>query len=473
MKNENLLKDSINLTLNYHGRSTTVAFKKYRTLIDVKKKIFELFYPVKHNINIFLNNKNLEPLVKQPIGYIFSGQTLVKLKVVDEGVINTPYKLVNRYQESYFNISDLMTNYGRTKYNFITKANKTNSTSNKNNQKLEKINIKRNTNMKINKSYMLNKNKLLLLKAELNMDNNNLKNILKNIKNGKYKNNLNINNNKKLNISNSIDNIKIKKYITGRKKLPPIQLKNNINKNNSSKNINITIIFNKCNDCYINNISKYCRFCDKFLCNNCALNKKSYHIEHKDDFIELIKDSNKSNIKLYQKIIIKQLKDSLSSFNNVGKNKNKENEDKKYNNNDREIENSNLSNIEYNEIISKISGHIYKLIDKATEMKNNMKEIEFNQIKEFSENDKIQGICDNEKNVLHKLNIFEYASPFQPFFILNTYERNMANYFNNYGVNNEERIMVKAKIELMFENVENEIDIVLSQIDDIIGDLEI
>ena len=164
MKNENLLKDSINLILNYHNRSIKVEFKKHKTLIDVKKKVFELFYPVKHNINIYLNNKNLEPLVKQPIGYIFSGQSLVNLKVVDEGALNAPYKLVNRYQDSLFTISDLMTNYDKTKYNFITKANKTNSTSIENKKKLTKINIKKNTNnanmQATNKSSMLTKNKL-------------------------------------------------------------------------------------------------------------------------------------------------------------------------------------------------------------------------------------------------------------------------------------------------------------------------
>ena len=182
MKNENLLKDSINLILNYHGLSIKVELKKYKTLIDIKQKVLELFYPVKHNIIILLNNKNLEPLIKQPIGYIFSGQSLVNLKVLDEDAINTPIKLVNRYQDSLYTISDLMANYGRTKYNFITKANKTNSTSIENEKQLSKVNIQRNANIQTtNKSSMLTKNKLFLLKTELNMDNN-IKNILKNIK---------------------------------------------------------------------------------------------------------------------------------------------------------------------------------------------------------------------------------------------------------------------------------------------------
>ena len=58
MKNEDLLKDSIHLILNYHGRSIVVELKKYKTLVDVKQKVFDLFFPVKHNINVYLKNYN-------------------------------------------------------------------------------------------------------------------------------------------------------------------------------------------------------------------------------------------------------------------------------------------------------------------------------------------------------------------------------------------------------------------------------
>ena len=80
MKNEDLLKESIHLILNYHGRSVIVELRKYKTLVHVKQKVFDLFFPVKNNINIYLNNKNLEPLVNQPIGYIFSGQSFSKFE---------------------------------------------------------------------------------------------------------------------------------------------------------------------------------------------------------------------------------------------------------------------------------------------------------------------------------------------------------------------------------------------------------
>ena len=461
MKNEDLLKDSIHLILNYHGRSIVVELKKYKTLVDVKQKVFDLFFPVKHNINVYLNNKNLEPLINQPIGYIFSGQTLVNLKVVDEGVINTPFKLINRFQDSFYKTNDLITNYSRRNFNYYNKTNKSNS-SIKNNK---------------NNSVMLNKNKLLLLKTELK-NNNNINNIT---------------NNKRLFNSSSVENINTKKYQTGINKLPPIQPKNIKNTKNKS---NINIIYNKCNDCYINKISIYCRLCDKFLCNNCALNKRSYHTVHKNDFIKLIQDSNTANIKQYKNIINKQLKESLITFNKIGHNnikekteeegnndKNKEKGKKNLNDNgndndendgekndEKKNDKDNSDKFNYNEIMTKISGNIYKLVDQAKEMKDKIKNVDFSQVKDTNDDARTEAIIINEKNVLKKLDVFEYVSPFQPFFILNTYERNMHKYFNNYGISNDERIYMKTQIELMFENVENEVDNALAEIDKIIGD---
>ena len=451
MKNEDLLKESIHLILNYHGRSLIVEFKKYKTLVHVKQKVFDLFFPVKHNINIYLNNKNLEPLVNQPIGYIFSGQSLVNLKVVDEGVINTPYKLVNRYQDSFYTTNDLMS-ISRRNFNFNNKASKTNSSSISN--KLSKSNSKEKNKIKTNKSNMLTQNNLFLLKKELTKNNN-------------FTSNKNLNNNKKLFKSGSVENIKTKKYQIGKTKLPPI-----IQKASNKNNNNINILYNKCNDCYINKISKYCRLCDEFLCNNCALNKKSFHIKHKDDLITLIQDSNKANIKQYKKIINKILKESLSSFDNIGKNKNKGESDNEQEENEiKDDDKSNKEEFDYNEMITKISGSVYKLVDQANEMKSNLKDIDFSQID--ANDEKIDAICENEKEVLKRLNVFEYVSPFQPFFILNTYERNMAKYFNNYGVNCDERLYVKTKIELMFENVEKEVDNTLAEIESIIGNKEL
>jgi hypothetical protein len=468
MKNEDLLKQTINLILNYHGRSIIVELKKYKTLTDVKQKVFDLFFPVQHNINLYLNNKNLEPLINQPIGYIFSGQSLVKLKVVDEGVNDSPFKLVNRYQDSFYVINDLMKSYNRQNLKVPKKANKINSISNDNN-KLNKS--KKNINDK-NKSLMLNKNKLYLLKTELN-NINDFTNIYSEVKN------------KKLFNSSSVDNLKTKKIETGRLKLPVIHPKNAIVKNvkNSKNKIsnnqnNNIIIYNKCNDCYINKIFIYCRQCDKFICNNCALNKKGYHLIHKVEFIKLAQDSNKANIKLYKNLIITNLKGSLFSFNNIGKkaitsNNEEEKKENKSNDENENTENNKSENYDYNQMINNISDNIYKLIDKVTEMKNTLKEIDFSQMNDDENNKKIYALCENEKNVLKNFNVYEYVSPFQPFKILNNYERNMAKYFNTHGANNDERIYIKTQIEIVFEDVEKEVDNALAEIDKIIGEKDI
>jgi tRNA pseudouridine(38-40) synthase len=126
MKNEDLLKESIQIILNYDNRSIVVELKKYKTLEDIKEKVYELFYPVKNKISLYLNNKNLEPLIDQPIGYIFSGKSLVNLKVLNEGVIDSPYKLVKRFQDTNI-INDVTNVYSRL--NFQKSANKTNMAS--------------------------------------------------------------------------------------------------------------------------------------------------------------------------------------------------------------------------------------------------------------------------------------------------------------------------------------------------------
>ena len=426
MKKEDVLKQTIQLVLTYHGHSINVELKKHKTLVNVKQKIFNLFFPVKHDINIYVNNKNLESLISRPIGYIFSGQTLVNLKVVDVDENNTYFKLSKRFQDSSNKNNNLRVNYSKNTLFFHKKGNIINSSENKKSSKRH------------NKSVMLNKNQLLLLKTDL------------------YKNNINYNDKtKKLYNRCSVDSINTIK-------LPPIYQKNSQNHKN-----NFIIVYNKCNDCYLSNISIYCRRCNKFLCNNCALNKKSYHIIHKEVFIILIQDSNKANIKLYKNIINMQLKDSLSCFNNIGINK-KENKYEENKNNE-----NNNNNFNYIEIINNISNKIYKLVDKITEMNNSLKEIDNNQIEDNLKNQEIEQICENEKNILKNLNVYQYMSPFQPFFILNVYEKNMIKYFNKNRVKNDERKYIKNQIELLFENIENEVDNVLMEIDKILGNKDI
>ena len=100
--------------------------------------------------------------------------------------------------------------------------------------------------------------------------------------------------------------------------------------------------------------------------------------------------------------------------------------------------------------------------------------MKYNYIEQINDDqEKIKEICDNEKKELKKFDVNEYKSQFQPFFALNKFERNMAKYFNTYEVNNVQKIYIKSQIELLFENVENEVDNAMEDIDKIIGKMKI
>ena len=464
MKNEDLLKESIQLFLNYKERSIGIEVKKYKTLDEIKDKVYDLFYPIKNTIHIYLNNKNLEPLIDQPIGYIFSGKSIVYLKIIDVGVIDSPYKLIKRFKDPNI-IKDVTDLYSRV--NVQNTAGKTNNTST-NNDKSKDNDAKNNLANKMkDKPILLSKNKLILLKSELN-------------KNDK------VIQAKKLFSSNSVDNLNMLKTKEKNLKikgiLPPIiQKKRNINDKlkldlikkkiipriNSSKikktqSMN-NILYNKCNNCFINKISIYCRLCDIFLCHNCSINKKCIHHKHKENFLKLDKLNNSENINKYKDLLLLDFSESLDYFKNLDKKEleqikeNDENVNKKFN---------------YDKIIESLDENMQNLVKKANLMKNSMKKFEFK--KEVNDDEeKIKDICNNEKKVLKKFDVYEYKSQIQPFFVLNKFERNMAKYFNNYEASNEQRIYIKSRIELMFDNVENEVDGVLDDIEKIIGNIKI
>lgn len=465
MKNEDLLKESIQLILNYEARSVIVEFKKYKTLEDVKEKIYDLFYPIKNQINIYSNNKNLEPLLDQPIGYIFAGKSIVNLKIVDMDKIESPYKLVKRFKVSNI-IEDVTNVYNRL--NFQKSPNKINISSPNTNNKINNQKSKNLHKLVRKPTLLLSKNNLISLKSELNKQDN-----------------IDIDNkNQKLIKSNSVDNLEVLNF-TGKRnnlktKLPPITLKNSNNKNkhfkidvvpnkinlrlNSTKNNRSqsmkNILYNKCNNCFINKISSYCRTCDAFLCPNCSTNKKSLHQEHKESLINLDLNKNPENISEYKDILILNFTKGINYFDNIEinskKNKSKNKKEK----------------LDYDSLITKLGENLNNLVTKANEMKNSMKEFHFDKNVNDDE-EKVKEICDNEKKVLKNFNVNEYQSQFQPFFVLNKFERNMAKYFNNYEASNDQRIYIKSQIELMFDNVENEVDNALDDIEKIIGNMKI
>ena len=424
MKNKDNLNQNINLILNYRGRSVVVEIKKFKSLVAVKQKIFDIFYPVKHNIRLFYNNRNIEHLITKPLGQIFANQSSVSLKIEDEPEKNTPFKILNRYKQSAMT-NDLLDNLRKKYFN--------NNNNNNNNNSIGKN----------NESIMTIKNKLKLFKIKLYKSPNTTKNIYS----------------KKLKNCSSFEFINVNKKYQTKKLLPPISpyvSKNKI-KNNT------IILYNKCNDCYINDITIYCRTCDLFICDNCSTNGKGYHLTHKEDFIELIKDSNKQNINKYKQIIFDKFKNALTHLNNIDPCYTEE--DNKCN--DNSIKSMN-GNCDYAIILNNIKSNIFLLVDKATEINDSFKEIDLNATDEFTKQKEINDICENEVKVLQDLDVYQYTSPFQPFFILNNYEKNMSQYFQSKEGNNNDRKYIKQQIKDLFQAIENEIDDSMEEIDTIL-----
>ena len=379
--------------------------------------------------------------------------------------IESPYKLVKRFKVSNI-IEDVTNVYNRL--NFQKSPNKINISSPNINNKINDQKSKNLHKLVRKPTLLLSKNNLISLKSELNKQDN-----------------IDIDNkNQKLIKSNSVDNLEVLNF-TGKRnnlktKLPPITLKNSNNKNkhfkidvvpnkinlrlNSTKNNRSqsmkNILYNKCNNCFINKISSYCRTCDAFLCPNCSTNKKSLHQEHKESLINLDLNKNPENISEYKDILILNFTKGINYFDNIEinskKNKSKNKKEK----------------LDYDSLITKLGENLNNLVTKANEMKNSMKEFHFDKNVNDDE-EKVKEICDNEKKVLKNFNVNEYQSQFQPFFVLNKFERNMAKYFNNYEASNDQRIYIKSQIELMFDNVENEVDNALDDIEKIIGNMKI
>ena len=129
----------------------------------------------------------------------------------------------------------------------------------------------------------------------------------------------NFGNKLKLIKSSSVAELEQKKT-SGKTKLPPLKPYNfnkRIIQSNLNKSNNINIIYNKCNECYLNKILKYCRACNKFLCYNCSTYKNNNHKDHINELMDLIPNSNSANIIKYKNIIENQLKESLPLFNKI------------------------------------------------------------------------------------------------------------------------------------------------------------
>ena len=416
MKNENLFEENIQISLNYLGKKLVVEVKKFKTLHYVKKKVYEYFYPITKDIIFIHNNRNLEVLMDEPLGYIFSGKKVVKLNIIPEDSGNyTPFKIIKRYKDSF---------YSPINYN-----------NNLNNKKInQKVNL--NSSISTNKS-LKSKNYSLLSTSK------NTYRLMNNVYN---KDNTSNCSNKKLNNCASMDNIqsnKAKMKKNGKIKLPPINMKNIEAINN-----NIKIDKSKCYECQANKFTIYCRICDIFICEKCILNENSVHNLHKKLLLKIDKKTNKGKIKVYSNKIINQFKNNLNivetneNFNNVENNKNNFLEEE----------------------INKLNEFQNRMTNVSNGLIESLNKIDYEKI-ENEKMEEVHCLCDDYRMKYKKLNVNEYVSPFQPFFILNNSERNLANVFKKMNEEDDETINLKNKAQFIFQNVEYELDCVITKLD--------
>ena len=376
MKNISI-PDTITVILNYNEKTVSINVKRFKKLNYIKEKIYHLFYPIKSDIKIKYNNKDLSCFLEQSIGLIFENRTRIKLLV--EQIYGSKKQLIKKVKlNSQKNLFS-----GKSEQSIISSPAANN----------------RYTSIQIGS--------------------------LK-------KNNLN---------SNSISPISI------RKKLPPIKNKNLLsykffNNNEDKKNKTKTRIgfssYKVCRECFENNTKYYCRKCGEFICNRCFLKNHKKHIK-----LDLnINDNEKDIVDNYKKEILNKFSVTIDNFDN--------------------LENVLKNEINIDDYQQKYNEAIDKLVkiaeDKKQEIKVNensdkQKNTNKNMRKEF------QKKINEEIEALNNITISVTKDPFALFTDINKRERIIDQTIKRGKIKTN-------KIEEMFFDIENEIDIILFDLEE-------
>ena len=95
MKLKNI-PESITFTLSYSNKNLSVIVKRFKKLRYLKDKAYQLFYPIKSDVKLKYNNKDLTSLLDQSVGLIFENKGKVKLGI--EPIIGTKRPINKRSQ---------------------------------------------------------------------------------------------------------------------------------------------------------------------------------------------------------------------------------------------------------------------------------------------------------------------------------------------------------------------------------------
>ena len=75
------IPDSMTIILNYNNKNLSIVVKKFKKLQIIKEKVYQLFYPIKSDIQLKYNNRDLSSFLDQSIGLLFENKGKVRLQI--------------------------------------------------------------------------------------------------------------------------------------------------------------------------------------------------------------------------------------------------------------------------------------------------------------------------------------------------------------------------------------------------------
>ena len=72
----------IKVILNYNNESYSIDIQKYQKLMAIKKKVYQIFFPIKSDIDIKYDNKSMSSNLDKSIGILFNEKSFIKLDIV-------------------------------------------------------------------------------------------------------------------------------------------------------------------------------------------------------------------------------------------------------------------------------------------------------------------------------------------------------------------------------------------------------
>ena len=234
------LPESMTILINFNDKKISINVKRFKKLNYIKEKVYQLFYPLKYDIKLKYNNKDLTLFLDQSIGLIFENRAKVNLQV--EQILGTKRQMLKKIKLN--SQKNIFTNKSEISFQSSQKSDRYASIQ---------TNIPRNN---------INCNSLSPIVST------NIKRKLPPIKN------------KNLISYKNLENNEDKKY--------------KLKINNSSYKV--------CTDCSINQTKFYCRKCNLFICEKCINKNHKNHLKMEIDINNEKENLNKYKEEINNKL---------------------------------------------------------------------------------------------------------------------------------------------------------------------------